>query len=170
MPTQDAQTYTYVVTFGFDDLAADLGKAADFEKQSREILYDHAVQVQTLAQSYVPVKTGELRASIEIRTLGAGDVVEISPDTTYEAYVEFGTGIFSEMPGAPKRPYVIEPVNANALRFMIGGDVFFAMKVVHPGMKAQPYMRPAAENVAESLVTAVGDKAVELLIGNEVAT
>ncbi len=36
-------------------------------------------------------------------------------------------------------PHVIVPKKANALRFTIGGQTIFAMKVNHPGNKPNPY-------------------------------
>ena len=37
------------------------------------------------------------------------------------------------------QPHVIVPKQANALRFLIGGQTIFAMKVNHPGNKPNPY-------------------------------
>lgn len=153
----------HVITIGLDELLRDLEHAQNIDQTAQELLYDYGVQAQQLAQAYAPVDTGALRASITVRTLDGGDTVEISPDVPYEVYVEFGTGQYSEFGG---HPYVIEPKDAQALRFMVRGEWVFAKRVVHPGIRPQPYMRPAAENIAEALVLAAGNHAVGTLMGD----
>lgn len=154
----------YVITIGLAELLEDFKGIQGFDEIAQRILYDHGVQVQQLAQLYAPVDTGALRASIEVRTLDGGTAVEISPDVPYEAYVEFGTGLFSEFGGSA---YVIEPRQAQVLRFMVRGEWVFAKRVVHPGIRPQPYMRPAAERVADALVVATLDAAVEQIMGDQ---
>lgn len=44
-------------------------------------------------------------------------------------------------------PHVIEPVRAKALRFVSGGAVVFAVRVQHPGTKANPFLTDAARDV-----------------------
>lgn len=161
-----AEAQRYVVTIELGGLIEDLDRASNLEDALDQLVMDYAVQVQVLAQTYVPVSTGELRASIEVRPIQGG--AEISPDTVYEAYVEFGTGIHSEYPGAQRQPYIIEPKNpGGALRFMVQGEWVFAKRVVHPGIRAQPYMRPAAERVADALEDAVASYAIEVIQGSD---
>ena len=83
-----------------------------------------------------PVRTGALkRSSISQIVNGvAMQKVEIrqgartSGGSFYGHFVREGT-----------EPHEIRPVRAKALRFMIGNQVIFAMKVDHPGTRANPY-------------------------------
>jgi hypothetical protein len=79
-----------------------------------------------------PVKTGALKASLRWVTTGDTDVLW---GIYYGQYVITGT-----------RPHVIEPVNAKALRFMIGGQVIFAKSVNHPGTKPNDFRRKGILN------------------------
>jgi len=78
------------------------------------------------AQRIVPVDTGELQASgrVIVRETGSSCVADIEFTAGHAAYVEYGTGIAgAASPGAGPYPY-----SAN-----------------WPGMRAQPYLRPALE-------------------------
>lgn len=95
----------------------------------------------TQARADVPVRTGNLG-----RTIGEGPIVFTGPRTVhgsvdatadYALYVHEGT-----------RAHVIRPVKAQALRFQIGGRTVFAKLVRHPGTKARPFLRNAAERIA----------------------
>lgn len=77
-------------------------------------------------------RTGQLRAGIKARrfrtTLGSVTWEILSP-ALYSKFVEEGT-----------RPHDIRPVNAQALRFVIGGRLVFASVVHHPGGRPYPFM------------------------------
>jgi HK97 gp10 family phage protein len=80
--------------------------------------------VQSIAQGYCPVDTGALQASISIDQPAEGDSAitgSVGPHMPYASYVEYGTG----RRGDPTAPY--------------------AHVESWPGMKAQPYMRPALD-------------------------
>ena len=80
--------------------------------------------VQSIAQTYCPVDTGALQASITIDPLNEGDASitgSVGPHMPYSSYVEYGTG----RRGDPSAPY--------------------AHVESWPGMPAQPYMRPALD-------------------------
>lgn len=87
--------------------------------------------VMNRAKELCPVDTGALQGSIgpvEIEALDKTIRATVEPHTDYAAYVEFGTGIRgSSSAGAGAGPY--------SPRW--------------PGMVAQPYMRPAVEEVRE---------------------
>ena len=76
--------------------------------------------------------TGALRESITVElSEGATVVGTVGPHVDYAAYVEFGTGIAgANSPGAGAGPY-----NPN-----------------WPGMPAQPYMRPAFDEVKPTIL------------------
>ena len=85
-------------------------------------------QMAQLAQGYAPVDTGALRDSIqsEVNDTGKTVVGTVTAGVRYAAYVEFGTGRRgSESPGAGPGPY----------------------KLSWPGMSAQPYLRPAMDEM-----------------------
>jgi hypothetical protein len=85
-----------------------------------------------------PVRTGKLRASTRYQIKGTAEDMRMevrqgartAGGVLYRPFVTEGT-----------RPHEIRPVNARALRIVIGGDVVFASRVQHPGTKANPYHR-----------------------------
>lgn len=85
-----------------------------------------------------PYKTGKLRSSV--RRVVKGWEVTVKPTVDYAVYVEKGTA-----------PHIIEPVNAQVLRFVVGGQVVFARHVAHPGTKPKPFVRETTEEVRRML-------------------
>jgi hypothetical protein len=79
-----------------------------------------------------PVRTGFLRSSILIQR--SPETVTVGPTASYAPYVEWGTG-----------PHIIEPVNASALAFEIGGQTVFAKRVMHPGFPGRFFVKGAGE-------------------------
>lgn len=101
--------------------------------------------VNQYARDEVPVDTGRLRESHHVERLSAAEY-RVAARTPYAVYVHEGTD-----------PYDIVPVNAQALRFEVDGQVIFAQHVSHPGIQANPWMDRAAERArpeAEALVLA----------------
>ena len=146
-----------------DQLAKDLSDASGdkFSAVAKNLVIDTANQVQQFAMAYAPVRTGALRESITILITNGGLGAVISPHVGYQVFVEFGTGTRGEFPG---HPIVITPKKAKVLRFVVNGRVVYAKKVVSPGMAPRPYMRPAAERVAEPLARGMGDNAVIFVV------
>ena len=87
-----------------------------------------ALKIQEDAKRLVPVDKGVLRANIFFNTPDKRKR-RIFTDTRYGAYVELGTG-----------PHEIRVKKAKVLS---NGKQFFGTKVMHPGTKAQPFLRPA---------------------------
>jgi HK97 gp10 family phage protein len=84
------------------------------------------VRVLEVAQQYCPVDTGELVSSGHVVVNEAPPTVAVVFDAPYSQYVEFGTGIRgAASPGAGDGPY-----NPN-----------------WPGMVAQPFLRPAFDEL-----------------------
>ncbi len=79
--------------------------------------------IEQTAKLYCPVDTGDLKDSItsEVTESGSTVVGKVGPHMPYADYVEYGTG----SKGDPAAPY--------------------AHVESWPGMKAQPYMRPALD-------------------------
>lgn len=85
-------------------------------------------QLAQTAQGYAPVDTGDLRDSIQANVTETGKTVvgTVTAGMFYAAYVEFGTGRRgSASPGAGAGPYNLS----------------------WPGMVAQPYLRPAMDEM-----------------------
>lgn len=83
-----------------------------------------------------PRRTGRLASSI-YKTVG-GLEAAIGPRAPYAIFVEMGA-----------RPHEILPVHARALRFEVGGRVFFAMRVSHPGARPKPFVRETAQIIRD---------------------
>lgn len=117
------------------------------EKTAADLIHGAATEVQALAQSNAPYKTGRLRQSIQVRFETPTKAV-IGPSVPYGAYQEFGTGTRGEFKGSE---YVIKPKNGKMLHFKANGKWVSAKIVHHPGIPAHPYMRPAVQKVIDQL-------------------
>lgn len=104
---------------------------ADFDAMRRELRQQvaitarrTAIEWETNVQDDAPYDTGQLRRSVRMRDFPTSDGwrIEGETDTPYDVFVSQGT-----------RPHVIRPRRARALRFTVGGETVFAMKVNHPG-------------------------------------
>lgn len=86
--------------------------------------------IKDAAQAICPVDTGALRDSIttSIEDLDTTIRGSVGPHTDYASYVEYGTGRL----GSPDAPY---------------GHV-----MTWPGMKPQPYMRPAYDENKDAII------------------
>lgn len=118
--------------------------------------------VVTHARRNAPKKSGNLADNIsaEIPRVDGGGVFSISigtGDVPYAMAIEFGSGIHK--PGGGEK-YPILPVRAKALAFVwknhppgmepAADGKFYFKKVMHPGVRAQPYLRPALARVKKS--------------------
>lgn len=81
--------------------------------------------------------SGWLRSSIQGRVIeaGSGWVGIVGTGVSYARMVEFGT-----------KPHVIRAVHAHVLANTRTGDVFGPV-VHHPGTRAQPFLRPALDDL-----------------------
>lgn len=111
-------------------------------KAANLVVRGYAERVRAQAQTMVPVKSGELRDSIEVRYPNVHKAV-IGPTKEYGVYQEFGTASRGEFGGSP---YIIRPKSPSGrLRFKVNGQWVTAKKVVHPGIPPHPYMRPGLQ-------------------------
>ena len=114
-------------------------------------------------QENVPVRTGKLRQSLMI-THSVGRSV-IGTDLYYGKYVEYGTGQFNEFGGAP---YEIRPKNPNGvLVFEINGRKIFAKKVIHPGIRPQPFIRTSVDEVLDEIGADTASVGVSMITGGK---
>ena len=108
-----------------------LGRQSD---EVRRAIVQTGVDVQNKARELCPVDTSRLRSSIVHRIDGSGRTtgVTVGSNVVYAAAIEYGLDKFD-----------IFPKNKKAL-FWPGAA--HPVKVVHhPGIEAQPFMRPALE-------------------------
>jgi len=102
----------------------------------QESVFEVGSTLLSRAKTYCPVDTGALRDSIDMTLSDDKRSAVIAPGVPYDAYVEFGTGIRgAASPGAG-------PFNYDAN---------------WPGMVAQPYMRPALDEVAGTATATFAD-------------
>lgn len=91
-------------------------------------------------------RTGLLRSSIRYKITKDRKAVNVTFGTSvpYAAIHEFG---------GTTSAHTIVPKKALALKFMVGGKVFFAKKVNHPGstIKPRPFLKPSVMDNMDSL-------------------
>lgn len=97
-------------------------------------------------------KTQALRGGISAKPTGRfeGIFQGTAPHTLYQ---ERGTGLYG--PRAAK--YEIRPKNRRALRFVVAGQVVFARKVMHPGVKPKLFMQNARDAAERDLLDSIAD-------------
>lgn len=115
---------------------------------AKSVIANNAQKIKVEAKSMAPFDTGKLRSSIDIRWTGPLTAT-IGPNVPYGLFMEFGTGSRGELGG---HSYVIRPKQAKRLVFKTkDGRWVTAKQVVHPGVQARPYMRPAAQKVLKPM-------------------
>lgn len=134
-----------VVFLDIKDLVKDLTEISELstEQITKNVLNDIGGKIVALAKKKAPKKTGKLAQSISYTVDGERLVIEVK--APYGMYQEFGTASKGEFGGSP---YKIRPKNGKYLVFKVKGKTVYAKEVTHPGVAAQPYLRPA---VTESL-------------------
>ena len=149
------------------ELIRDFGRAADQAPDAVDrILINAGDQIAATAQMLAPRKTGRLQMSISV-SYSPGKVV-VGPTVLYGVYQEYGTGTRGEFPTGM---YTIKPKKGGqtkALRFIAGGQVIYTKKVRHPGVRPHPYMRPAAQQFAQSLGADSAKVGLDLIMGRAV--
>jgi len=81
-----------------------------------------------------PVDSGDLRESIQGKRIGKLAIIEWK--MFYAWFLTHGTGLY----GAKHKEYIILPKKAGGvLVFYIGSKKIVTKKVVHPGIKANPF-------------------------------
>lgn len=145
-------------------LAEDLGRAGqNAEKEVDRLLSQTAEQIYHAMVTMAPRRTGRLARSIAVQAAPGRYV--IGPNgVPYASFVEFGTGSRGEFPTGP---YEIRPKNAYALAFKVGNRTVFATSVVHPGIRPNPYVRPAAQAYLDSLGGKAADVGVKMIVGEQ---
>ncbi len=101
------------------------------------VLFKSMIKMQELATINCPVDKGRLRNSIHLNPTSPGYFRYFLRDgVQYGSDVEYGTS-----------PHIIRPKSAKALKFSSKGKTIFSKKINHPGTPAQPFFRPALDQV-----------------------
>lgn len=82
---------------GFEELQERLKKNATLEDVKTVVQY-RGVQMQDVAQTVCPRRTGQLADGITLEILDGGLTAEVAPHTNYAGYVEWGTRFMSAQP------------------------------------------------------------------------
>lgn len=99
---------------GFKEFADKLEFApTELAQVKKKMLHKGTDIVQKKAKEEAPVDDGPLRASITKKV--SVDAGRVGTNSSYAPYMEYGTGIYSEYPGAPRKP--IRPKRGNYLIF-----------------------------------------------------
>ena len=118
---------------GGDKFKAILQKLAEDRPDVLDMALDDTADAMSLgAQRIVPVDTGRLRGSINVKREYLSKV--IGTNVEYARDVEYGTG-----------PHEIVAKNKKVLANKKKG-IIFGRKVKHPGSQPRPFMRTAFEN------------------------
>lgn len=112
------------------------------------------VQTEYLNGQVLHVRTGRLKSSI---TQGATDSRSRFADSGSEIAYFVGTNVKyggTWEYGADVPAYTVRPVNAKALRFMIGGAVVFAKSANIPAhhIAARPFLAPALASMKQEII------------------
>lgn len=109
------------------------------------------------AKAKAPIDTGLLRSRVEADNKAKGDMNELSisvrAKTHYAAYVEFGTGIYAKEGKGRKTPWLF-PIEDKK-----GKETYRWTK----GMKAQPFLMPAAEATQNDMRNILKDAIMDYL-------
>lgn len=145
----------------FSEVLEQSADAAD--DVTTRIIYMMAEEIAKAAYNNAPKDTGELANSITVRYgRREAQVVATAP---HAAFVEFGTwshNVLDPKPGTytirPKRP-------GGVLRFTgKDGQVVYTKKVEHPGIKPQPFLAPAHQEVMDRYVGTLANAAVLMVM------
>lgn len=114
-------------------------------------LYD-TVRVK-LSGAVLNVGTGALLGSVMLSAVAATGLA-------FETFVEIPSdspqwliGMTHEYGGTSA--YVIEPINTQALHFMVGGSSVFARRVNHPPAIERSYMRSSLDEMSQSIMDGI---------------
>lgn len=82
---------------GFEELQERLKKNAKLEDVKTVVQY-RGSQMQDVAQTVCPRRTGQLADGITLEILDGGLTAEVAPHTNYAGYVEWGTRFMNAQP------------------------------------------------------------------------
>lgn len=118
-------------TYEIKDLSEEAKQAS--HQQLLNGLVRCGMKMQEYATKLAPVKTGALANSVAFKIEPDEKSAYVGSNSEYAAYVEFGTGKYSELGGTPKERWVY---------YDKAHDVF---RMGYP-QKPRPFIRPAVAN------------------------
>lgn len=129
---------------GADEVAAELRKIGE---RAGQVLEEAALEgAQVIVDDANTLAPGpNIEAEVVKRDQHSVEV-NIGPDKDHWYYRFFETGT---------QPHTITPSTRKRLRFDVGEEVF-ALAVQHPGMAAQPFLRPAIDENTDAAAKAAG--------------
>ena len=133
-----------------------LDKIAKMGNQISGVIEDAALtgaeEFQDRAKSLAPGPHVEMETVKKTKTQAE---VDIGPDDEHWYYRFFETGT---------APHEITPSIAGALEFMFAGELIVrAIVKKHPGMPAQPFLRPAFDEKRKDAGNRTGDRFLEVI-------
>lgn len=154
---------------GLEELQRALRRAPQMAQSELAISMERATyRLLTEAQRRTPVDTGRLRSSLTKAVYRGADVIEGTVGTRvfYALYIEYGTGIYGEGPGAKGRRYFPPPgaleVWARRHGFESGYEVARAIWL-RGGTEPRRFLRGALEH-AQSWIEREFSQAVERVL------
>lgn len=141
---------------GFDYIARNFSNAGGLvDKAQKQMLEMATMMAWGKAKELAPVDKDTLRGSIYKNI--TGDTGRVGSPVPYAKYQEYGTGIYSDHPSAPKTP--ITPKRAPFLQWQDKNGIFHRAKQVM-GSKPRRFIRGGLAEVQEkmSLIVALGKK------------
>jgi len=106
--------------------------------QLKKVLFRSMIKMQELAVINCPVDTGRLSWGIKLTPLTDG----------YNKYLLYNNVEYAEAIEYGVDPHVIKVKNKKVLANKKKGQIF-GKQVMHPGQEAQPFMRPALDQVKQ---------------------
>lgn len=136
---------------------------ATAEDVTTQVIHSMGDEVAALAYQYAAKDTNELANSIEVEH--GQRTSRVYATAPHAAFVEFGTwshNVLSPRSGT----YTIEPKRPGGVLRFTGKDgrPVFTKKVEHPGVKAQPFLGPANEEVIDRFVGTMANVGVVLVV------
>lgn len=128
--------------------------AMEIEEATRDSAEEVSEEIRDGAKRRAPVGEedgGDLQESIHIEERDWGFLIGSSLD--HAKPTEFGTRHIY----GPSNPYEIEPDSAGALSFEVDGERVVVAKVEHPGVPAQPFLRPATDAAERQVKSTLRD-------------
>ncbi len=144
------------------DALGDALQGAVLEEAAMEgaFLYERLVKMKA------PVDTGAYRGSIrsEVAVKSRFRCEVTTGTNAAQAFpLEFGSGLHGTGKGATHEKYAIVPDEKKAL-FWPGAE-HPVLKVMHPGIEAQPHFRPALDEGRPAIVKAIGNVLRRRILG-----
>jgi hypothetical protein len=123
------------------------------EKRATEILREY-VRSNMLSGQVLKKRTGAAHGSIKTRmTDDGGEVYVDDKEAPYLRFHEFGVA----------KSWTITPKRAKALRFEVNGEVVFARRVTHPGLKVRSFLRRGLREARLPILTAIREEIVKAI-------